>query len=53
MELLPSHSDLLKKNKFHWSAAITTTIENLKVATISAPMLALPDLSKEFFFCGN
>ena len=40
----PLH-DLLKKGKFSWEPAHTTTFSQLKQALISAPVLALPNFS--------
>jgi hypothetical protein len=39
---------MLKKNNFTWTAAAETAFENLKQAMVKAPVLALPDFSKDF-----
>ncbi|XP_059281040.1 uncharacterized mitochondrial protein AtMg00860-like [Lycium ferocissimum] len=43
----PLH-DLLKKGSFHWNQEATIAFEKLKKALTSAPVLTLPDFSKEF-----
>lgn len=40
--------DLLKKGSFDWSYIATTAFETLKISITSAPVLALPDFSREF-----
>lgn len=39
---------LLRKDSFSWSTEASTAFQNLKDALISAPILALPDFSKQF-----
>ncbi|XP_026433313.1 uncharacterized protein LOC113330698 [Papaver somniferum] len=39
---------LLKKNSFSWSPSTTQAFNNLKAFMVSAPVLALPDFSKQF-----
>jgi hypothetical protein len=39
---------MLKKNNFTWTVAAEGAFENLKQVMIRAPMLAVPDFSKEF-----
>jgi hypothetical protein len=39
---------MLKKNNFTWTVAAEGAFENLKQVMIRAPVLALPDFSKEF-----
>lgn len=41
-------NDLLKQGNFIWNVAASTAFENLKLAITEAPVLALPDFSKEF-----
>nr|XP_011468582.1 PREDICTED: uncharacterized protein LOC101308702 [Fragaria vesca subsp. vesca] len=41
-------TDLLKKDAFKWSDVATVAFEALKNALTYAPMLAIPDFSKEF-----
>ncbi|XP_075106944.1 putative mitochondrial protein AtMg00860 [Nicotiana tabacum] len=43
----PLH-DLLKKGSFVWNSLATEAFEALKKAITSAPVLTLPDFSKEF-----
>jgi hypothetical protein len=39
---------MLKKNNFTWTVVAERAFENLKQVMIRAPVLALPDFSKEF-----
>ncbi|XP_054785909.1 uncharacterized mitochondrial protein AtMg00860-like [Prosopis cineraria] len=39
---------LLKKNEFKWSRVAATAFTKLKEVFISAPVLTLPDFSKQF-----
>jgi hypothetical protein len=39
---------MLKKNNFTWTTGAEKAFEDLKQAMIQAPILALPDFSKEF-----
>ena len=41
-------TDLLKKDNFLWSEDATSTFQTLKHVLTTAPVLALPDLSKPF-----
>ena len=41
-------TNLLKKNKFSWNEAATLAFEQLKAATSSTPVLALPNFNKPF-----
>lgn len=42
-------TDLLKKDIQEWSKATATTFDELKVAMSTTPILALLDISQEFF----
>ena len=46
-------TELLKKNKkFEWSEACENSFQELKKRLVSAPVLCLPDLEKDFqVFC--
>ncbi|KAJ4770480.1 polyprotein [Rhynchospora pubera] len=41
-------TDQLKKNAFNWNAAVDKAFEELKLAMINAPVLAMPDFNKSF-----
>ncbi|XP_019155232.1 PREDICTED: uncharacterized protein LOC109152110 [Ipomoea nil] len=41
-------TDMLKKNAFHWSIESELTFEQLTKALCTAPILTLPDFSKDF-----
>ena len=41
-------TELLKKNSFGWNEAAQEAFEKLKMAMISAPVLALPNFNEEF-----
>ena len=41
-------TDMLKKNNYIWTDQSLTAFEKLKVAMVTAPVLALPDFTKEF-----
>ncbi|KAG6495596.1 hypothetical protein ZIOFF_043422 [Zingiber officinale] len=41
-------TSLLRRNSFEWNEATELAFQNLKIALISTPVLALPDFSKPF-----
>ena len=41
-------TNMLKKDRFQWSDKAVQAFENLKKVLMKAPVLALPDFSKEF-----
>lgn len=41
-------TDLLKREKFEWSALVGSAFEKLKTKMSTIPVLALPDFTKEF-----
>lgn len=41
-------TEQLKRDKFNWTPAATQAFEALKTAMVNAPILAIPDFSKQF-----
>ena len=49
-EIATPLTKLLQKNAFKWDEEATTAFENLKLATTTIRVLALPDLVPTFYY---